>query len=93
MIRLYFAFGLLALVLIFLRSARVFRVVFLKGTLVDYRGKAALPVLQVFKEIAGRRHVSGGVSVFAGGYLRFSRSIAEADRQRFRNVFVSTPRD
>jgi len=92
MIQLLLVGVVLAFVAWLVVGGTTFRLVFRDGRLLSCRGTIRPALRAEFEDIAERAGLSGRVSLSRGHELRFSMSISEADRQRFRNVFFSAPR-
>lgn len=89
MIRLLLVGGFVVLLVWLVSSSYVFRVEFKEGRMLDLRGTAPGPLRTAFEEVASHSAVTGRVSLYPGRLLKFSGSIDEADRQRFRNVLAA----
>lgn len=89
MIRLLLVGGFVLFLIWLVSSSYIFRLDFVNGKVRRVRGSAPGPLRTAFEEVAGHSSVTGRVSLFPGRVLKFSGSIDEADRQRFRNVLAA----
>ena len=58
-----------------------------EGRLERAQGKIAAPVLSALRRVGAEGRITGVVSMHGRGELRFSSSVPEDERQRFRNVW------
>ena len=89
MARLLLVAAFVAFLIWLVSRSYVFRLEFRNGEVLDVRGTVPARLQTAFEDVASRSRVTGRVSLYPGRLLKFSGSVAEADRQRFRNVLAS----
>ena len=86
MTRLVLVAAFVAFVVWLFSRSFIFRIEFKGGNIQSVRGKAAGPLRRGFEEVARHAGITGTVSLYPGGVLKFSRGVPADDRQRFQNV-------
>ena len=89
MARLLLAAIVVGIIVWLIRGSYLFRLEFRGGSLESVKGTVPGALRSAFEDVASRSRVTGVVSLYPGHLLRFSRGVAEVDRQRFRNVLGS----
>jgi hypothetical protein len=91
MLRLLLIALAVALFVWLLSASYVFRLVIRDGKIAREGGRCPPALRDAFEDIGRRANLSGAVTLYPGGVLRFSRTIPGSERQRFRNVLSARP--
>lgn len=91
MLRLLVITLAVAMLVWLLSASYVFRLVMRDGRIAHVAGRCPPALRDAFEDIGRRANLTGAVTFYPGGVLRFSRTIPEPERQRFRNVLSARP--